>query len=213
MKLMMKTLFMMLIVAALLAACGDDTASDDAVDSNVDSTESELTPDPENEEEMQNNGADDATEEVCATEEDENEENNDSAGFAEDQQLTLGDTGIHDSVTGTFEITLNAVKSEDEVEGDNGFFIFTEVTIKNVSDEAVDVADLTYADLFNDQESGSGPYWDYGFDEDQLEPGESITGELVFDVSESSYYELVYGSAVHSTTNEVRWRFDADEVE
>jgi hypothetical protein len=146
------------------------------------------------------------------------ENNNDSSGYAENQQLSLGETGVYDSTLGTHEITLNSARIEDEVEGDSpegDLFVITEVTIKNVSDEQIDAVDLAVSPhMLDEQEIAYYPYWTIGFEEEQIEPGESITGEIIFDKDESSYYELVYGLYTESSlSNEVRWKFDVDEIE
>jgi hypothetical protein len=220
MRKLTQLLFIMLLGVALLAACGEDTASDDNTTetNNNDATESEEGNERAEEENTNNEGTDnEANEDTEVDDEESNAENNDdSTGYAEDQDLTMGETGIYDSTLGTYEITLNAARTEDEVEGQDpiyDLYVITEVTIKNVSEDSIDAVELAASDMLNDQELSYGEAWDYGFEGEKIEPGETIDGELVFDVSESSYYELVYGYAKPTVANEVRWRFEVDDIE
>ncbi|QQK77647.1 DUF4352 domain-containing protein [Salicibibacter cibarius] len=203
MKTWTKIASAMFLSVALLVACGDgeeETTSEDTPDTDDDTSEAEDV---------------EATEEEEESEEDES--GNDASGdFEEDQHLTLGETGVYDTTIGTYEITLDSVSTEDEVEGEppvNEVFIIAEVTIENISDEAVDAVDLAMADMMNDGETHEMAYWDYGFEGEEIEPGESLTGELIYDEMESSYYELVYGFASDTVANEVRWRFEEDEID
>jgi hypothetical protein len=91
-------------------------------------------------------------------------------------------------------------------------FIVTELTIENVSDESIEAQDLAYADLLDNEEMSVGVHWHYGFD-GEIESGESIDAELVFNVFESSYYELVFGYSEISVSNEVRCKFDAEDIQ
>ncbi|QQK77620.1 DUF4352 domain-containing protein [Salicibibacter cibarius] len=208
MKIWTKTASMMFLSAALLAACGDDDADEEANGEGAPDNDRDIT---EAEEDDADEGVD-----VDATEEDDSDdENGSSDDFAEDQQLSLGETGTYDANFGTFEITLDDVWTDDEVEGEppvDDLYVITEVTVENNSDDTIDAQDLAHADLLNEDESNIGVYWFYGFDGD-LEPGESLTGELVFDHTDSSYYELTYGWGPDSLSNEVRWEFDESELE
>jgi hypothetical protein len=67
--------------------------------------------------------------------------------------------------------------------------------------------------MMNDEETHDSSVVTLSNLEGDIEPGESVSGELVFDVIESSYYELVYGHATPTVSNQVRWHFDADELE
>ncbi|QQK77624.1 DUF4352 domain-containing protein [Salicibibacter cibarius] len=153
---------------------------------------------------------------IDESEDDEGDNGSSEEDFEEDQQLTLGETGTYDSNMGTFDITPNDVWAEDEYEGDspeNDHFIFIDVTIENVSDQTVDGLDLADSDLMNESESYVGTYWDDGFEGEEVGPGDSIDGEIIFDISETNSYELIYGLNLGSLANEVRWEFDESELE
>ncbi|UUI01410.1 DUF4352 domain-containing protein [Oceanobacillus jeddahense] len=160
-------------------------------------------------------------------------------GFAEDQKRTIGETGIHDSRLYTQEITINDVRTEDtyevnylkageEVRDDrpleHDYFIVFELTMKNISDEPIDSHDLAPVDVIDDDgelyaRHNHFCFWPDGLDlsvvgyadKEEMEPGDSFTGELVCDVNESSHYELRYGWESDYLSNEIFWEIDMDE--
>jgi hypothetical protein len=188
---MKKLLFMMLLAVALLAACGDDTASNDGNEPNNEATNPEETVKPDEEETVNNdNDADEANaNEDEGTEEDDATAGNNS-GFADDQQLTLGEAGVFDSTIGTVEITVNSVRAVDEIDGQDplsDLFIIAEITVENVGDETQEAEDFKTAAMMNDEETHVSSVVSFSNLEGDIEPGESVDGELVFDIKESNY--------------------------
>lgn len=69
------------------------------------------------------------------------------------------------------------------------------------------IADIGSASNFDDFE-------ELDHFEGEVAPGETMTGEIIFDFVFDDAYELSFGAAyLDSLSNEVRWTFGADEVE
>ncbi|QQK75508.1 hypothetical protein HUG15_07875 [Salicibibacter cibarius] len=49
------------------------------------------------------------------------------------------------------------------------------------------------AEITNDGDPYIDFYWDYGFEEEEISPVNSLTGEILFDITETDRCELVYG--------------------
>ncbi len=220
----MKITLATLLAAGLLAACGDN--SDDEV-TDVDTPE-------DNEEELQvddneTDGVEEDSEEKSETDEETDSNDGDSVGsgsFEDQEDLSIGDTAEISTNTGEYEITINSVTKEEEVDGQTAqlsFFILADVTVNNLSndtlnaEDAIDILELTY-DL---DASGTGGDFSHLFDSieglsGELNNGEELSGEIIFesDDDDEMYIRvnsgLVASGAVH---NNAVWKFDISEAE
>ncbi|WP_170885514.1 DUF4352 domain-containing protein [Bacillus alkalicellulosilyticus] len=149
----------------------------------------------------------------------ENADNKESSGNgkAEDATLKLGETGFMKSPIGEYEITVHNVRLVDKV-GDyppltDSFFVFN-VSITNIGDNTISGSDVVISDLFNeeDRKSGSLILEEINVIDEDIEPGETVEGEILFDQSFSDSYSLIFGYAI-ITSNELTWNFSFDEID
>ncbi|WP_078556705.1 DUF4352 domain-containing protein [Bacillus alkalicellulosilyticus] len=131
--------------------------------------------------------------------------------------MTLGETGLYDTPVGKFDITVHSVKiseSEGEHFPISDVFLIFDISLKNNHNEEVNSIDILRSVLFNENETSSGNQFHLDFIEEfpiTVSPGETVTGQLIFDHFESSYYELVFGHALPA--EDIIWRFNIDEAE
>ncbi|WP_067729827.1 DUF4352 domain-containing protein [Oceanobacillus damuensis] len=154
-------------------------------------------------------------------------DNNDNSmvnfDLPEDQMgLSMGDTahymyGYQDD-SREFEITLNSVEIADTLGGEpsqEGTYVLVDVTLKNLSDVPVKAEEGLGIGLGNEN-AGSFP-WFYleGVAEEwpgEIQPNESQTGVLLYDLPAGNSYELI-GGEHHSNANTISFEFTADEAE
>ena len=207
-------LFVILIVSLMvMVACGnDDTSTKNNGNENIDSTsETDQT---------ENNDADVDQEDV------ENDSSDPSNSETDDEipVLALGETGVIEDTLGIYEVTPRSLKITESLgEGDevviagNGRFVVVEIEIKNIGTEALDLQQITQADLFTETGSASAGFSDYpGLIEfvGEINSNESFVGELAFDNSERDYYELAFGAHMPShISNEIRWVINPEDAE
>lgn len=142
----------------------------------------------------------------------------------EDQlDLGLGDTGKFETSIGTFELTLDAVKFTDELDGETSTrdkLVILDITVDNISNETLVVEDLLSSlelthDLEGSGTSNSAEYFD-SIEElkGDLAAGEKVSGQLIFDAVESAEYHLRErsGNVSSGTTNQVIWTFTEKEA-
>ncbi len=219
MKKLIIVLSTVIISMGVFAACSsDEHDAESATDLNEQGNN-----EPENENE---DGADGK----AAGESDESMENSSegpvSAGEYENQtDLRLGDTGQIATTIEEFEVTFESARAEDEVDGEVSmfdFFIITDLTIKNIGDSTLDVADAIGALEMTNNLDGSGA-GDYSREFEsidglsgELAPGEEASGEAIFDTrtGDTQYIRVRSGLvAAGAVKNEATWTIDMDEVE
>ncbi len=217
----MKITLATFLAAGLLAACGDN--SDDEV-TDIDTPE-------DNEEELQDEDNDTDDLEEDSEEENETEEETDSndgasegSGSYEDQEdLSIGDTAFLGSTTGDFEMTLNNVEIMDELDGEPSaldVLVLIDMTITNTGSQSFNSYDTANILRLSNTEDGGGSSQ---FEHDKvdlfngdIEPGETMEGQLIFDASDSDSYYLKVNSgliAAGAVYNEATWTFDESEAE
>ncbi|WP_440895624.1 DUF4352 domain-containing protein [Amphibacillus sp. Q70] len=195
MKKMLQLLFVCVSVLLISVGCSNDSVEDDIEDNS----------------------------ELPTEESTDNEDDLTSESPSSEDLLGLGDTGILETEIGNFEVTPTAFRFEEEVGEDdeipnNEIFIIVNLTIKNIDDEPIVSEDLIYSSNLENVE-GAGVGADLYFDEinnfeGEIAPDETMTGELLFDFVREEAYEFSFGADyLDSLSNEVRWVFDADEVE
>lgn len=230
MKKVMKIASTIVLAVGLLAACGDNNE-------NVDTGGGSTTP-INNDENNQNDENIDDSDNVNDLEENneennevnENEENNDteetsgsSENYDDQLGLAIGDTGQLTSNTGTFEITVNDVEILDEFEGEPSaldLLVLFDITLENTGNESFDADDTVNSLELSESEETGGSSQVYLDELDGIEgdlaPGDSISGEMLFDAVEAdAYYLKITGGLIASGAvhNEVMWSFERSEAE
>ncbi|WP_440896934.1 DUF4352 domain-containing protein [Amphibacillus sp. Q70] len=199
-KKMFKLIFVSIAVLLVISACSN---SNDAPDDEVANDENESELDDEGESDDQSSGAAAPSGEV----------------------LSLGETGTMETAIGNFEVTPTSFRFEEEIDEDgeienpyNGIFIIVDLTIENIDDEPIISEDLIYSVVLKD-EGGAGidPIVEFTSTnnfEGEIAPGETVTGEIIFDFITNDVYELSFGADyLESLSNEVRWILEADDAE
>ncbi|MCL7748015.1 DUF4352 domain-containing protein [Halalkalibacter alkaliphilus] len=125
--------------------------------------------------------------------------------------LNLGETGVQEGTAGSIEITAHStqiLESYEEFTPSNGVFVIVDISVKNNGETEINGGDITRASLFDDQETmfNSTVYDEfvehiYG----EINPGETVSGQIIFNHFPSEYYELVFGYGLSTTVNELRW--------
>ncbi len=197
MKKLLTALSIGVLSIGVLAACNSDENGTEPTDETEEPVEEGNGSEAGNEDDPGNEeNGDDAGDEL------DNGDSDDSPGDSNDgpvstgeydnqTELRLGDTGQIATTTGEFEVTLESVRQEDEVDGEVSmfdFFIVTDLTIKNIGDATIDIAEsIDVLENTDDLEgSGSGDYSSEFESIDglsgELAPGEEASGEAIFDV-------------------------------
>ncbi|MCM3745133.1 DUF4352 domain-containing protein [Sporosarcina luteola] len=148
-----------------------------------------------------------------------------STGFKDQTDLKIGDSGEAESTIGKYKITVNSVKRVDEIDGKTpslDYYFIADMTVENIGDEPYDAMDII--DNLNFTKSlDSGGAGDFSNLHDSvkhftgtIQPGESVTGEAVFQGQDSDVYYiktidgLIASGAVK---NQTIWSFDINETE
>ncbi|QQZ10430.1 DUF4352 domain-containing protein [Heyndrickxia vini] len=186
-----------------------------------------------NENTQVNKDSNNATEQDSGNEDKENTEkkednskNSSSTGNFKDQtDLKIGDTGKLESTLGKYEITVKSIKLKNEIGGEVSqidHLFLTEITIKNIGDQPIDAAETIGLLELTDDLEGSGSPNDSDFYKvskpfsGEIKPGQTMTGEAVFQGLDSKTYYirvtpgLIAASAVK---NKAIWTFKKSEAE
>lgn len=149
-----------------------------------------------------------------------------NAGTPKDQKnLKIGDTATIQNTLGKFEVTVNSIKKANEIDGEKPlqkYFFIVEMTVKNVGDTNINALDpINSLELTSDLKGQGMPNDSAFFDSideltGTLKPGESASGQAVFDGEEvEPYYLLVdrglFGAGV--IYNNAIWTFEKTETE
>ena len=213
---MYKSVFFSLAILLVLVGCNNDTSEENLEENGVEEhQDEEPTTNDEND-----------SEEVTTDPEDESDEADEDDSTPEDTAssdgiLKLGETGLLETAIGNFEVTPTTVRFLENVEEEkpyNGTFIVVDLTVENVGSETIISEDVVSATLHSTDDSGSATNFD-DFEEinnfeGEIEPGESMVGEIIFDFRKMDDYQISFGASyLDSLSNEVRWEFYADEAE
>ena len=208
-------LFVILIVSLLMmVACGDDDTS---------------TGNNGNEQGESTNGTDQTETDDIDEDTDEADveiDDSDSSDIENDGDvpvLSIGETGVMETILGTYEVTVNSFWFADELsDGDdvstpgNGIFIVADITMKNIGEETLGLESIAQTRLLQDG-AGIAGFDDYPTLESfigEIAPGESAAGQIAFDFFIEDYYELAFGYGMLSdVSNEIRWALHAEDAE
>ena len=210
MKKTLKLISLSLIILLAIVGCSNNTPDDEDVENPIEENQNEDIIDNTDSEAEDPNSV-------------ENEEDNSvsESPSSTDDILSLGDTGLMETAIGKIEVTPTSIRFLENVGDERPFdeiFLVMELTITNVGDEAVLSEEMITARLHGEDGSGGVASFDDFSEidnfEGELEPGETVSGEVIFDFSIEDKYQLSFGAAyLGSLSNEVRWEFDADEAE
>ncbi|MBB5147460.1 hypothetical protein HNQ35_002689 [Cerasibacillus quisquiliarum] len=157
-------------------------------------------------------------------EQDKEEVNDNESGdseWGEDQlDLKIGDTGTVNTNFATYQITMNSVEFMDKIGEEHpqaDRFVLIKLTIKNIGNESLNAEDALADAMLATEPGSSGTSWFYkdGIAEEwpgEIEPNESQTGAILFDVSNSDEYVLQFGTFFESVSNEVRFLFTDEDA-
>lgn len=182
----------------------------------------------ENEEVSKNPDAEETTATSSDNKNKEGNEDNDSffgdLDLPEDQiGLAIGDTAHYkygyQDISREFEITLNSVEIADTV-GDEpsqeGSYVIVNVTLKNLSEVPV-ISEDGLGGLGLENENAGSFSWFYieGVAEEwpgEIQPNESQTGILLYDLPTGNSYSLISGQS-SANANTISFEFTGDEAE
>jgi len=215
----LKKLYLAVIIGLLcsvgLAACNSDEDNGESL------------------EEIQAEGTEDGAEEAEETEEESKEEETESetdliteSEFDDQLDLQIGDTGQVQTNLDAFEVTINSVRKETELDEELAqldFFVIADITLTNISDIAIDAdAAKGTLELANSLDgSGFSDISGQGYEgiesiDGELNPDESINGQMVFQINDSDeFYIRITGGllAADGVLNDVRWTFTDNDLE
>lgn len=223
MKKYMKLSFYLLLAAFLIVGCSDNGETDDEQNNNNQNQETNEAADE-----------DDASEEIYEeenpddTSENEEETNESNDTFVENQEgLRVGDAGtIVDNNKNRYEVTLNSVEFKDSVAGlelNGEAFVVANITVKNIGDDSFDVLNM--------HSSGFGPegalqasmnevFRDAGVEleedliEGEIAPGESVTGDHVFEIDQlADQYLFIIGGSGQQIITYANWDVLESDIE
>ncbi|MEY8749547.1 DUF4352 domain-containing protein [Alkalicoccobacillus gibsonii] len=221
---MINLLVSLTVAGTLLTACNNQETTDtpSSQESSEDSSE--------NKNPQVEDSSEGLTERIDSSSDDEETENDSSPnlgeGTTEDQlDLRIGDTGKIETSLNMFELTVNSVEMMDDINGETpeiDKIILTDVTLKNLSDTTMDISEALDVIEITSMLEGSGfPDFSQYYDsvetlEGQLESGEEIKGQLVFEENESDEYFIRVSEgliAAGGAKNQAIWTFTKDEAE
>lgn len=167
-------LFAIIIAIMVLAACGDDDASSNEVNNSekVDSGESN---NETNNEEASKDEEGDKLYQVGET------AHITSMEYDFDYEVTVNEYEITNT-SDKYDITDYVLDFDEEKDSDEIFFLISNVTITNTSDENFTPVKHISMHLSDEgDDAGEIPSFEEGFPEaeENLEPGESITGDMI----------------------------------
>ncbi|WP_026906280.1 DUF4352 domain-containing protein [Paucisalibacillus globulus] len=166
------------------------------------------------------------------TDRDEDIQKNSVEHIEHQYRLKIGETGtvvsyfsndLDDRIS--YEVTLNEIRYDEELETHiqlfDEVFAVVDVTIENIDDQPIDLIDLvvpSFGELgTNEYHSAVGSEFlqnipELTIMEGELQPGESKTGNFVFDVDKSSKYHFAVGTRWDQIVTLAEWEISAEEV-
>lgn len=155
----------------------------------------------------------------------EKEQSTKSKGTPKDQEnLKIGDTATIESTLGKFEVTLESVKGVKEIDGEESLLdnlLITQLTVKNVGEKAFNTMNqIDTLEMVTNIEGEGSPDDSAHFESlkkltGSLEPGDSVSGEAVFEAYDSDEYLLMTKRsyrAGNTVYNNAVWTIQNSEV-
>ena len=211
---MAKVLKLLIIGLTLLIIVGCNNNEPEGLN---DSNASEDVTTGEDESDFEDEGEDEESSDAS-------EDESTSEGSEDDYDLlSLGETGLMETAIGDFEVTVTRFSFVDQAEEsdpyqhpDNGIFVLVDVDLKNVGEEELLSSDIARARLYNNTGAGIAGSTNFPSIEqfpENIEPGETVSGQIIIDHFTEDYYELSFGgNHLESLTNEIRWTLNAEDA-
>lgn len=223
-KKYIKLTFLFIVTSLFIVACNGNDNADERVNeenSNQETNETEEDEPAEEDVVTDENSSEEASENEDSEADDDNTIGNHQEG------LQIGDTGsVVDNDENRYDVTLNSVTFKDSVAGlePNGeTYVVANITVENTGDNSFDAVNM-YNPGFG-PEGGiettlNGVFMDAGaeVDEDLLEgeiaPGESITGDHIFEIGETSdQYLFIIGGSGQQILTYANWDVLESDIE
>ncbi|MEY8749540.1 hypothetical protein [Alkalicoccobacillus gibsonii] len=163
------------------------------------------------------------------TSDDATEEESDSTlgeSSVEDQlDLKVGETGQIETTLNLIEVTLDRVSIEESIKDvtpERDYFIVADITLKNLADDTMDIAEaIDVLELTGDLEGGGGPDFSGYYDaiepmEGSLESGQETKGQLLFEENDFNEYFIRINEgliAAGGAKNQAIWTFSKKEAQ
>jgi len=150
-----------------------------------------------------------------------NDESNDNEEDA--VMLEIGETGDMKTTVAEYEMTPTNVEVFDERDGEKptnegDVFVLIDFTLKNTDTESVDPEDIIdLGVVLEGDEFTSDNYWGMDYDfveelEEEIEPGEEVTGQLLFELDPSDSYELHFDWGLAAEDIRYIWEIDENDI-
>ncbi|MEN0642156.1 DUF4352 domain-containing protein [Alkalicoccobacillus gibsonii] len=149
-----------------------------------------------------------------------------AAGDTEDQlDLAIGDMGTIETTIEHFTLTIQSIEFLNELKGETperDQFVLADVTIENINDDTLDLEQaVDLLEVTTTLEGSGGGDFSHLYEVDQplsgdVQPGESVSGQLVFLANDSEeYYIRVNPGLISSSAvkNQVIWTFTEEDSE
>ncbi|WP_102272014.1 hypothetical protein [Cytobacillus massiliigabonensis] len=145
--------------------------------------------------------------------------------FIDQTDLRIGDTGQTESTIAKYEITLNSVKIKNTIDGKTpslDHYFLGEITLKNIGETAFDAADIVDNLAFTEdlKFGGDGDFSKLYTEVNPLigkvEPGQSVTGDILFQGIDSDTYYIRTKKGLLSSgavKNDTIWSFTKKEIQ
>ena len=220
MNLLKRIVYLIFISTILLSGCSDQEANDGSKNNNQDKGS-----------EQQNE--DDSSEEVNKedTESEDNEQDSDIPTGHQDG-LTMEESGFVEDADDKYKVTINSIDNDADIGLDPAKVKANAYAVANITVENIGEHSFNGKNIFDPSFSGSKDIYmttlnDVLFDADEIsvdllegeiEPGESITGDVVFTVREQTeskdgkyYFEI--GTKQDQITQAARWELDESDLD
>lgn len=169
-----------------------------------------------NENDDQPKEANESNEEVTETDGDDSKE---KESDVDQTSLRMGETAELSTTVGDFSLTLQSAEEKTEIDGQPSqreIFVLTEWKVENISEEPIEINDAIGGLHLYSELRGSGTWWILLENDEEwvgeLQPGESATGELKFEIEDTEEYSagMEYASS-DSELKEVMWNFTIED--
>jgi hypothetical protein len=215
---------LLLATSLFLVACSDDKSTNEADNqSTTDENTVNNTNKSSDDIDSSDNGKDDeSSEENNEEEKDEHIEHQYGLGIGETGTVvSYSSNNLDDSIR--YEVTLNEMSYDENIDLKifNGVYVVVDVTIKNIDDKPIDLSEIFAPGL---GELGTTVFYvpvksEFVQDfsgitilEGELEPGESKTGNYVFDVPKADNYKFAFGKTSDQIVTLAEWELSAEEI-
>lgn len=224
-KKYIKLTFLFIVFSLFIVACNGNDNADERVNEEENSNQetNEIEENEPTEEDMVTD--EDGSEEASENEKSETDNGNSIGNHQEG--LRINDTGsVVDNDENRYDVTLNSVTFKDSVadlEPNGETYVVANITVENTGDNSFDVANM-YNPGFGPkggiETTLNGVFMDAGVevDEDLLEgeiaPGESVTGDHIFEIGETSdQYLFIIGGSGQQILTYANWDVLESDIE